>query len=171
MSAGSQFVACDIQLASLPAGVPPPTPTPAPTARLLPPTAIPIVPPATQTAAAQVAVIPVDGSDGNKALGNNRGVNQGRNLLLPGFAPHETSDPMVFRDKIVFQAKVFDKNVGRYDGAGIESVTFTIRDETGEKVHERTERNAGYCVFGGGSRTAQSGVFRSTATSGRTAQA
>ena len=150
VSAGSQFVACNIQLASLPAGVPPPTPTPAPTARLARPTEIPIVPIATATAVPQVAVIPVDGSDGNKALGNNRGVNQGRNLLLPGFAPHETSDPMVFRDKIVFQAEVFDKNVGQYDGAGIESVTFTIRDETGKKIHERTERNAGYCVFGGG---------------------
>ena len=31
VSAGQQFVACNIQLASLPAGVPPPTPTPAPT--------------------------------------------------------------------------------------------------------------------------------------------
>ena len=41
VSAGSQFVACNVQLASLPAGVPPPTPTPAPTARLLRPTAIP----------------------------------------------------------------------------------------------------------------------------------
>ena len=39
---------------------------------------------------------------------------------------------------------------GSTDGAGIESVTFIIRDETGKKVHERTERNAGYCVFGGG---------------------
>ena len=57
---------------------------------------------------------------------------------------------MVFGDRIVFQAEVFDENVGQTDGAGIESVTFTIRDETGEKVHERTERNAGYCVFGGG---------------------
>ena len=92
----------------------------------------------------------MDGSDGNKTLGNNRDVNSGRNLLLPGFARHETSDPMVFRKKIVFQAEVFDRNVGQYDGAGIESVTFTIRDETGDIVHERTERNAGYCVFGGG---------------------
>ena len=95
-------------------------------------------------------MIPVDGSDGNKALGNNRGVNQGRNLLLPGFAPYEVSDPMVFGNRIVFQAEVFDAKSASTDGAGIESVTFTIRDETGEKVHERTERNAGYCVFGGG---------------------
>jgi hypothetical protein len=150
VSAGPQFVACNIQLASLPAGVPPPTPTPAPTATLLPATAIPIVPPATQTPATQVAVVPVDGSDGNKALGNNRDVNSGRNLLLPGFAPYQVSAPMVFGDKIVFQAEVFDRGAGQTDGAGIESVTFIIRDETGKKVHEQTERNAGYCVFSGG---------------------
>ena len=92
----------------------------------------------------------MDGSDGNKALGNNRDVNSGRNLLLPGFAPYEVADPMVFGDRIVFQAEVFDKEVGQTDGAGIESVTFTIRDENGDIVHERTERNPGYCVFGGG---------------------
>ena len=143
-------MACNIQLASLPAGVPPPTPTPAPTARLARPTEIPIVPIATATAAPQVAVIPVDGSDGNKALGNDRKVNSGRNLLLPGFAPYEISEPMVFHDRIVFQAEVFDRNVGKTDGAGIESVTFTIRDETGATVHKRAERTPGYCVFGGG---------------------
>ena len=149
VSAEPRFVACNLQLATLPAGVPPPTPTPAPTAKLRP-TEIPIVPIATATAAPQVAVIPVDGSDGNKALGNDRDVNSGRNLLLPGFAPHQITDPMVFRDRIVFQAEVFDRNVGISDGDGIESVTFTIRDETGNIVHQRTERNPGYCVFGGG---------------------
>jgi hypothetical protein len=150
VSAGPQFVACNIQLAALPAGVPPPTPTPAPTARLARPTEIPIVPIATATAAPQVAVIPVDGSDGNQALGNNRDANSGRNLLLPGFAPYEVAEPMVFGDRIVFQAEVFDRGVGHTDGAGIESVTFTIRDENGHIVHERIERTPGYCVFGGG---------------------
>ncbi len=138
VGAGQQFVACNLDLASLPAGVPPPTPTPAPTATRLP------------TAPAQVAVVPVDGSDGNKDLGNGRGVNQGRNLLLPGFASYEVATPMVFRDRIVFRAEVFDRQAGQTDGAGIESVTFTLRDENGDTVHERTERNPGYCVFGGG---------------------
>ena len=138
VSAGQQFVACNVDFASLPAGVPPPTPTPAPT------------PAVTQTPASQVVVIPVDGSDGNKSLGNNRGVNSGRSLLLPGFASYEVSDPMVFRDRIVFRAEVFDRGVGETDGAGIEEVTFVIRDENGNKVHERIERNAGYCAFGGG---------------------
>jgi|WetSurMetagenome_2_1015567.scaffolds.fasta_scaffold34696_2 hypothetical protein len=150
VSAEPKFVACNIQLALLPAGVPPPTPTPAPTVTLLPPTNIPIVPPATPPPAAQVAVIPVDGNSGNQNLRNNRGVNSGRNLLLPGFASYEVTSPMVFHDKIVFQAEVFDRNVGKTDGAGIESVTFTIRDENGNTVHERTERTPGYCVFGGG---------------------
>jgi hypothetical protein len=150
VSAEPKFVACNIQLASLPAGAPPPTPTPAPTARLARPTEIPIVPIATATAAPQVAVIPVDGSEGNKALGNDREVNSGRNLLLPGFASYEVSEPMVFHDRIVFQAEVFDRNVDKTDGAGIESVTFTIRDETGATVHKRAERTPGYCVFGGG---------------------
>ena len=144
VSAGQQFVACNIQLASLPAGVPPPTPTPAPTSTP-PPSPPPTAPPV-----AQVVIIPVDGSDGNKELGNDRDVNSGRNLLLPGFAPYEVANPMEFDDRIVFQAEVFDKGVGQTDGAGIESVTFTIRDENGDIVHERTERNPGYCVFGGG---------------------
>jgi hypothetical protein len=136
VSAGQQFVACNIQLTSLPAGVPPATPTPAPTS--------------TPPPLAQVVIIPVDGSDGNKELGNDHDVNSGRNLLLPGFAPYEVADPMEFDDRIVFQAEVFDKGVGQTDGAGIESVTFTIRDENGDIVHEQTERNPGYCVFGGG---------------------
>jgi len=143
VSAGQQFVACNLDFASLPAGVPPPTPAPTPTD-------IPIVQPTTQPPAAQVAVIPVDGSDGNQALGNDRGVKSGRNLLLPGFAPYEVTEPMVFRNRIVFRVEVFDRNVGKTDGAGIQNVTFTIRDETGAVVHERTERTPGYCVFGGG---------------------
>ncbi len=136
VGAASQFVACNIDVTSLPLGVPPPTPTPAPAP--------------TQTTPLAVAVVPVDGSDGNKDLGNDRGVNSGRSLLLPGFAPYEVSTPMVFRDRIVFRAEVFDRKVGHTDGAGIESVTFTIRDENGDTVHEQTERNAGFCVFGGG---------------------
>ena len=161
VSAGQPFVACNVAIASLPAGVPPPTPTPAPTTipivppvTIVPPaTTVPpltILPPASPTVTVQVAVVPVDGSDGNQNLGNDRGVNSGRNLLLPGFAPYEVSTPLIFRDRIVFQAEVFDKSAGQTDGAGIESVTFTIRDENGNQVHERTERNAGYCVFGGG---------------------
>jgi hypothetical protein len=56
---------------------------------------------------------------------------------------------MVFHDRIVFQVEVFDKNKGHADGQGIQQVEFTIMDGD-EVVHERTERNAGYCAFGGG---------------------
>jgi hypothetical protein len=57
---------------------------------------------------------------------------------------------MVFRERMVFQAEVFDDNVGTYDGAGIENVRFSIFDDRGRLVHFRQENNAGYCVFGGG---------------------
>jgi hypothetical protein len=110
----------------------------------------PIIPPLPQPTRVQVAVVPVDGSDGNRNLGNGRNVNEGRNVLLPGFATSEVTTPVAFRDKIVFQVEVFDSNAGRKDGAGIDSVTFTITDESGAKVHERTEKTPGYCVFGGG---------------------
>ena len=112
------------------------------------PTATP--PPPPQPTRVQVAVVPVDGSDGNRNLGNRRNVNEGRNVLLPGFAASQVSRPMTFWDKIVFQVEVFDSNIGQKDGAGIESVTFAVTDESGAKVHERTEKTPGYCVFGGG---------------------
>ena len=57
---------------------------------------------------------------------------------------------MVFCDRMVFRIEVFDANVGVYDGSGIRDVTFKITEENGSTVHERTERQAGYCVFGGG---------------------
>jgi hypothetical protein len=98
-----------------------------------------------------IAVLPVDGGGGDTPnIRNNNPVKGGRNVTLPGFSPAEVSEPMVFRDKMVFQAEVFDANVGTHDGAGIENVTFTIFDSNGNQVHQRTENNAGYCVFGGG---------------------
>jgi hypothetical protein len=97
-----------------------------------------------------IAVLPVDGSDGNRSLGNDHPVKEGRNISLPGFAPYEVSDPMVFRERMVFQVEVFDRNVGTNDGDGIDHVRFTIFDDLGRQVHYRQENNAGYCVFGGG---------------------
>jgi hypothetical protein len=46
--------------------------------------------------------------------------------------------------------KVFVPGKGDYDGAGIEKVKIKLFDPDEEKVHERTENNAAYCVFGGG---------------------
>ncbi len=143
VSAGQQFVACNFDPATLPAGSAPPTPTPRP------PTATPTSPVLPTATRVLVAVVPVDGSDGNRSLGNDRGVNGGRNIVLPGPGTVENG-AVVFRDSVVFQVEVFDRNAGQDDGAGIREVRFTISDETGNVVHQRTERNAGYCVFGGG---------------------
>jgi hypothetical protein len=125
----------------------PPAPaSPSPTATRLRVT----VPPAPTPTALQVAVLPVDGSDGNRALHNGRNVMDGRNVLLPGFSQSAVKDPMIFKDSVVFQVEVFDETVGKRDGDGIASVTFSISDESGKVVHSRTENTAGYCVFGGG---------------------
>jgi hypothetical protein len=113
-----------------------PQPTPAPQ-----PSPTPIV----------IAALPVDGGGGDVPnIRNNNPVKGGRNVTLPGFSPADVREPMVFRDRIVFQAEVFDANVGTYDGAGIDNVRFTITDDRGVQVHSRQENNAGYCVFGGG---------------------
>jgi hypothetical protein len=69
---------------------------------------------------------------------------------------------MVFRDRMVFQAEVFDTNVGTNDGAGIENVRFSIFDDRGQLVHFRQENNAGYCVFGGGEPNCAVLVFADT---------
>jgi hypothetical protein len=123
--------------------VPTNTPLPAPTDTPPPPepTATPVL----------IAVLPVDGGGGERPnLRNNRPVKDGRNILLPGFSQAQVSNPMVFRDRAVFQVEVFDDDVGTQDGDGIKNVTFTIQNKRGTLVHERTENHAGYCVFGGG---------------------
>jgi len=133
VSASSQFVDCTVDPATLPLAVPPPTPTavPQPTPELL-------------------AFVPVDGGGGEVAnLRNDNPFKEGRNITLPGIAQSEVAEPMVFHDQIVFQVEVWDKSVGTADGEGIRHVEFVIRDG-GQVVHERTENNAGYCVFGGG---------------------
>ena len=138
------------------------TPTPTPAQVEVEPVASPTAPPEPPTVASTspaplpsptpitIAVLPVDGSDGNQALGNDHPVKEGRNVTLPGFAQYEVSEPMVFRDRMVFQVEVRDRGVGPNDGDGIENVRFAITDDRGQQVHFRQENNAGYCVFGGG---------------------
>ena len=117
--------------------VPPPTNTPPPPE----PTATPIL----------IAVLPVDGGGGERPnLRNGHPVKEGRNVALPGFSQAQVTNPMVFRDRAVFQVEVFDSDVGTRDGDGIKNVTFTVTDGSGKQVHERKENNAGYCMFGGG---------------------
>jgi hypothetical protein len=151
VSASPQLVDCDIDLASLPPADPPPTPTAAPTSTAAPtPTTAPTPTAAPTPPRVLLAFVPVDGG-GDEVLNlrNSNPIKDGRNITLPGFAQAEITEPMVFRDRIAFQVEVFDKNRGNADGQGIQQVEFTIRDGD-EIVHERTERNAGYCAFGGG---------------------
>jgi hypothetical protein len=100
----------------------------------------------------QIAESQVDGNDGNDFLRGSSSANQGRVILLPGFDQSEVTSPPVFRYRLVFRVEVFDTRVGMYDGAGIDHVDFFIEpdDGSGQIVYERTERNAGYCAFGGG---------------------
>jgi hypothetical protein len=123
-----------------------PTASPIPT--LVAPTASPT--PLPSPTPITIAVLPADGSDGNRALGNDHPEMDGRNITLPGFSQYDVSQPMVFRDRMVFQVEVRDRDVGPNDGDGIENVRFTITDDHGQQVHFRQENNAGYCVFGGG---------------------
>lgn len=142
VSAGGQFVSCNIDPATLPPPAAlPPTPTPMPTFTPLPPAPTPTRP--------LYAVVPVDGDDGNLALRGSQPGNDGRNILLPGFAPGSVTNPVVFGNRLVFRAEVFDTSRGHQDGDGISSVSFTISKD-GNIVHERTEQTAAYCVFGGG---------------------
>jgi hypothetical protein len=154
---------------------PPPTPTPVPpTATAIPPTDTPALPtatsvePPTETPAPAdtdappppppaptptpilIAVLPVDGSDGNRIFRSSHvEIKEGRAIVLPGYSQADVTEPMVFRGKVVFQVEVFDPNIGSQDGDGIQDVKITIRDDD-KVVHERTEKEAAYCVFGGG---------------------
>ncbi len=111
---------------------------------------LPTQTPTTRPNPVAIVVLPVDGSgDDNPNIRNGRNVKNGRNIILPGFAQNEVSSPMIFRDRIVFRVEAFDSKVGNTDGAGIQNVKFVITGPNGE-VHNRTENNAGYCVFGGG---------------------
>lgn len=119
----------------------PATPTPPPTAT------------ATPTAVIQdVAESDADGNDGNPFLRGSSQSNGGKVILLPTFDQNEVSDAVIFRDRIVFRVEVFNTNEGEpfTDGKGIESVVFAISDDNGQPVYKRTERQEGFCVFGGG---------------------
>ncbi|RIK58719.1 MAG: hypothetical protein DCC57_00280 [Chloroflexi bacterium] len=156
--------ATPVQVAAAPTATPtvePPTNTPpAPPPPTATPTAIPPtptdtpIPPPTPTPTGQRLVIvesDVDGDDGNDFLRSSSTSNQGRVVLLPGFSPSEVTRPMVFHRRIALRVEVFDTRAGLTDGAGIESVTFRLIDETGggDVVYEKTETGAAYCLFGG----------------------
>ncbi len=98
--------------------------------------------------------------DGNKNQGNWRFLFKVR---LPQNSPQATtnlvanfvqigpsSQDTLVTDALAFQVEAFDAATGNYDGAGIQQVDMRILDSSGHVVHERTERRAGYCAFGGG---------------------
>jgi hypothetical protein len=124
-----------------------PTETPAPVDTDTPP---PLPAPTPTPTPILIAVLPVDGSDGNPNLHSSyEEIKKGRTIVLPGYSQADVTEPMVFRDQVVFQVEVFDASVGSRDGDGIKDVKITIRD--GDKVvHEQIEEQAGYCAFGGG---------------------
>jgi hypothetical protein len=72
------------------------------------------------------------------------------NIGLPD-VPLEGQVP-VFSKGLVFQVFVRDPNPKgeNKDGAGVNTVDIVILDSKGKQVHERTEKQAGYCPFGGG---------------------
>ena len=141
VAAGAQFVLCNQPFAALPVGRIPPVPTvtrtPAPTPTRLPP----------------LALVKVFGNDSEDTaipprISNDRPINNGRNVILPGVESVADPGNIAFRDHIVFQVEVFDRHVGRRDGDGISTVTFRITDPIGN-VYEQTEQSKPYCVFGG----------------------
>ena len=99
--------------------------------------------------------------DGNKAQGNWRlpfRVQLPESATLPPTEPPTLRLAQVGPDSLdatvtqalVFQVEAFDPGAGSYDGAGIDRVEMAILDESGQVVHQQTERHAGYCAFGGG---------------------
>jgi hypothetical protein len=95
-----------------------------------------------------IALLPVDGEDGNLALrGTEEG--EGRNVLLPGFAASEVRERMVFGDRLVFQVEVFDPAVGSDDGDGIAQAAFNLFDANNYRVFAYVDATPPYCVFGG----------------------
>ncbi len=138
VSVGPQFIACNLDLTGLPLGVAPPTPTPVPT---LTPTSTP--PPPTIPPPPELVTLPPDGGKGASGL-------EGQ-IVIPVNVDITSDKVAVFHDKLAFRVEVYDPSAGSRDGAGIREVRITIRDnDNNDRVHERTERTAGYCVFGGG---------------------
>lgn len=107
VSAGNQFVNCNIDLTTLPSvAVAPPAPPPPPT------------------------------SD---------------NSTPDGTFPESFVWEADFDSQFFVRFYVHDTiNGDSDDGDGITEVNFQVLDDTGKLVYERTERQAGYCIFGGG---------------------
>lgn len=123
VSAGTQFVDCNLDLTTLPAAEDiPPTPTSPP-----PPTPSPV--PATAVAAVPPRVV-------NNAPG--------------GTAADYANGELIVDDSFLFRLRIADTRFGPEDGAGIDHVEFTITTLAGETVYFNRENVAAYCIFRGG---------------------
>ncbi len=144
-SAGPQFVACTIDVTTLPAATIPPTPTPTVTNTPQPD-------PPTPTPTPEPFTIPPPGGGGNEEIA---GV-----LIFPDFRPGQlNSDDLVFRDRLNFRVAPYDINTGRAeDGAGIDRVEITITDSEGGE-HYQEENNRPYCAFDSNAPTCDAWVF------------
>ncbi len=140
VSAGAEFVQCNVPIGGLPVLASPPTPTAQPTAR---PTARPT---ATATATntpiplptpQAFVIVPGTGSDGDVTGSLRTGADV-------GFA---TDGRMVFTNALWFFADATPP-----DGRTIQRVEFDIRalDEANTLVFSNAETTPAYCLFGGG---------------------
>lgn len=127
------LVRCNVANESLLAmrAVPPPTPTTLPTPTSIPPTPTPVPPTA----------VPI-------SVGRPDGANDPD----PGQFPRNRVEwNLEVNSNFLFRFFIRERGRGNRDGAGIDWVLFEIRDEdNGKIVREQRERNAGYCIFGGG---------------------
>ncbi len=116
VSAGNQYISCNIDLTSLPsvAVVPPPQPQPP----------------------------------------------RADNSTPDGTFPPNFVWEADFDSQYLVRFKVYDTNSEETDdGDGIAEVSFQVLDENGDEVYQRTERQAGFCIFGGGEPDCNPWVF------------
>ena len=114
-----------------------PTPAPPPAATDTPAPMPPTVPLATRVAD---RVLPPIG-EFNELQGE---------VVLPGYTGSLHDDRPVFSTSVVFYLRVHDPAYGSRDGAGIDSVDFSLEDPLNQIVQKRAEQKVKYCAFGGG---------------------
>jgi hypothetical protein len=136
VSAGSQFVDCNLDLTTLPlADEIPPVPT------LPPPPTLPPVP--TTNAPTPTANVPTPtiAVDGPPRVTNN---------VPGGTAADYVEGEVIVNDAFLFRMRVADTRFGHEDGAGIDHVEFTITTLAGDTIYFNREDFAAYCIFQGG---------------------
>jgi hypothetical protein len=130
VAAGSSFITCNVNPASLPpAATIPPTPTVAPTAT-------------TQVAATEAVATQVIAQARPPRITNN----------APGGTKADyVKDLVIVDDAFLFRIWIADTRFGDFDGAGIAHADFTIStQDQSQVIYENREDQAAYCVFQGG---------------------